>query len=85
MLVFSSLLRQLLTGARLKIKRYRSAVAELLTLLLIIFGFTTIFLWIFVIDHKAIILYILAITGYTGVLFYQVCRKTSICCMPPDL
>lgn len=60
---------------RLRKARYRSAVLELLTLLLLIFGVTTVLLWVFVDDHRSIILYFTYISGYTGVIFFQVCTS----------
>ncbi|KAI5203258.1 hypothetical protein E4T38_05187, partial [Aureobasidium subglaciale] len=47
-------------------KYYRSALAELSTLLAINFGVMTILVWAFVIDHRSVILYFLYISGYTG-------------------
>ncbi|GAB7344908.1 hypothetical protein MBLNU457_3344t2 [Dothideomycetes sp. NU457] len=49
----------------------RQALGEFVTLLLLIFGFCTIFEWFLVDDHINIILYFCYILGYTGVLFFQ--------------
>ncbi|KAG9748080.1 glycosyltransferase family 4 protein, partial [Aureobasidium melanogenum] len=51
---------------RARNKHHRSALMELLTYLAIDFGILTILLWVFVIDHRSIILYFLYISGYTG-------------------
>ncbi|KAG9511882.1 glycosyltransferase family 4 protein, partial [Aureobasidium melanogenum] len=57
--------------ARLRNDYYRSALAELISMLALIFGAMTILLWTFVIDHKSIILYFLYISGYTGACMFQ--------------
>jgi len=55
-------------------RRLRLAFSELLSMLLLVFGFCTIFLWFLVIEHTAIILYFCYILGYSGVLFFQFSR-----------
>ncbi|KAH0294534.1 glycosyltransferase family 4 protein, partial [Aureobasidium sp. EXF-3399] len=56
---------------RLRNKHYRNALMELFTYLSIIFGVMTILLWVFVIDHRSIIVYFLYVLGYTGVCVFQ--------------
>lgn len=46
---------------------------ELSTYMSVIFSIMTILLWIFVIDHRSIIVYFLYVLGYTGVCVFQVC------------
>ncbi|KAI4726637.1 hypothetical protein E4T49_05652 [Aureobasidium sp. EXF-10728] len=56
---------------RLRNKYYRIALAELMSYLAVIFGVLTILIWVFVIDHRSIILYFVYISGYTGVCLFQ--------------
>lgn len=59
-------------------KRYWTALANLFTLLAMVFGVTTILLWAFVSDYRTIILYFAYISSYTAMLLCQV-RRTNVC------
>ena len=53
-------------------QRYRMALFQLFTFLFMIFGTTTLLMWGFVMDGKAILTYFTAVSAYTGVLVFQV-------------
>lgn len=51
--------------------RWLRGFSELLTVMAMIFGVTTILLWLFVVDHRQIILYVAYVVAYTGLVIFQ--------------
>lgn len=48
------------------------ALSELLWVMVWIFGFTTILIWLFVMEYRQIVLYLAYIVGYSAVIIFQV-------------
>ena len=58
--------------ARLGQKRWLSALYELVSIMLGVFGFTTLLVWLMVYQPRQLILYLAYIVGYSGALIFQV-------------
>ena len=53
-------------------KRWLGAIFEFVSIMAGVFGFCSIFVWLFVSQYRQIVLYFAYITGYSGVLIFQV-------------